>query len=198
MKDYVIDLLLAVTPLVAVLVASFTLFLQYRFFHKERKPVVTPLPLEFSDFELPGINKDWETDDDIGRKFSASALPITNYGGTTAIVKSYNYHFNNFEDIRKELERHNSHSEYVSINKDNNNSEAFHLKLCTGGRGRNLPKIESVLQRGFILRVDEEQEIVLPSYFIIISNWYVNTKSNNFFKGGVSIGDRAGIAQAAV
>lgn len=169
--DNAIDLLVASAPLAAVLLAALTLVIQYRLFHKERKPIVMPIPLEFNDFKLPQINKDWVTKEDIGRKFSNSSLIITNYGGTTAMVKSYNYHFNNFEEIEKALGKFDGHSKYVSIQKNIDNPNSFNLKLCNGEKSYELRNIESVLRRGNILRVAEEQEILLPSYFIIISNF---------------------------
>lgn len=168
-KD-IMDLVTAATSLLAVLIALGSLVFQYKFFHKERKPVITPLVKEFRDFILPNIQHDWESGSKIDKKFSETTIEITNYGGTTAIVESYNFMFDNLDEISRELDKHATTEEYVSI-KQNDDGNTFMLALRNSQGFINLPRVSSVLKRGAILRVDEEMDIQLPSYFMVISNY---------------------------
>ncbi|PSL42148.1 hypothetical protein B0H99_101396 [Planomicrobium soli] len=177
-SDQILNVVTAVTSLLAVIIALFALVLQFKFFNKERKPVIVPIIKEFTDQLLPDLNCDWETEEKIDEKFSNTKIKLTNYGGTTANIESYYYFFSNFKEVENELKRISDNDTTLIITKTKR-PQSFKFIVQTKKVNMWFDEINATIKRGNILRVDEELEIYLPSYFMILSNFLLKEEDIN-------------------
>lgn len=175
----VIQLLTAIASLLAVSVGLGTLIFQYKSFQKQRKPIIRALLVEFNNKLLPKYSYDWETNTIIDRNFSNSTITLVNHGGTAANIDHFYYLFKNYKEIEQVLNDLAKEDEFLKIEPDKNRSHMFDLLVHGGEWTYRLQKISSYTRRGTTLKVDQELEIPLPSYFLVISNYLFNHRDAN-------------------
>lgn len=174
MIESTIQLLTALASLIAVFVGLGTLVFQYKSFNKQRKPVIRVLRKEFHEKLLPKYFSEWESNKKIDPVYSESYLTVANYGGSAAHIENYSYNFLNRKTLEKKFKSIETDNDALLIENGEEEYE-FNITIKQDGISYRQRCFESVLGNGKMINSGEEILIPLPSFFMVLSNYLMDT-----------------------
>ncbi|MFC2948552.1 hypothetical protein [Virgibacillus sediminis] len=173
----------SIASVLASVVAVITVWFQKYKYDKERTPIVSPLVTKFSLSDI-SLLTDWESKAKIGRKWSEVKIVVKNYGKESIIDMNYSYAFKNYKEMEDLLVSFKSESppsmelrnpEFFEGKKETILTQAS-LKGDDGNTEFDY-SITRPLLHADPLTPQEEITLILPSYFIILTNYLITSES---------------------
>lgn len=137
---------------------------------KSSRPLVTPIPTRINT-ELPKITGDWKTHSKINNKFCNTTITVQNIGGGLAHDILYNFEFNNYQMIVKEINEIKLIEGYnFRLECSDYKEHKYEMYVQDKHSARWFRKTQKYVRNIPPLQNGEKIKIPLPSYFIVMTN----------------------------
>lgn len=181
-----IDYGLVFASILSAIIALVAVCFQANKNRKDREPILSP-QVKKQFLKDVSLSKGWDKEDYLESRWSNTSITLANYGAIAIIDIEYNYRIKDIEDLKSHIqtlnEDHKPDKEITnvplispSITSDKVQVEFLILK-------ENALKQMLILHQDKLkadaLRPNEETNLLLPSYFIAIHNYFLELKYAN-------------------
>ncbi|MBC6308133.1 hypothetical protein HCJ66_01070 [Listeria sp. FSL L7-1582] len=170
------DALSGVSAALAALLSFFAIIYQVWSNKKSTTPILIPELKTFSA-NIHNVIYDWDTNEELDKKFSNSTLELKNIGKESAVDIRYSFRIENEDELQEY---------FLKSNKPKNTPDARFVKICDDeflGKIVEFHRISekeqsysktyfanSYVKTGSSIAANSSEKIYLPSYFIAIVN----------------------------
>jgi len=157
----------------AVILSGTSLYFQRKQFKNANEPLLLP-GMKNVNVELPEIRFDWETKKKIDKKFSETKIPFINIGGGLAYDIHYHFELYNYRELIKAIDELKMFEDYYfELSCKSYENHEYDILVVEGESVRRFTHTQSYVRMLNPMKSGEEEELPLPSYFIVLTNAFL-------------------------